>query len=111
MVTESNISNEATSVTVLPAPSSVSASYDSANDEVNISWTKADDSSDGSYTVQRSEDGGSTWTDVTTITTCQLLRLLTVLRLQGTLTTKLFAPQHTKLLQAVQYKLLLVTLM
>ncbi len=67
-MTESNISNEAASVTVLPAPSSLSTSYDSANDEVNISWTKTDDSSDGSYTVERSEDGGSSWTNVTTIT-------------------------------------------
>jgi hypothetical protein len=61
---ESALSTEAQGTTVLPAPSSVSADYQTG--DVVVSWTKADDSSDGSIEVEKSRDGGSSWTTIAT---------------------------------------------
>lgn len=56
----SSTSAEAASTTSLPAPSNTSTSTVSA-DQVDISWTNNDDSSDGNIDVERSS-GGSAWT-------------------------------------------------
>jgi hypothetical protein len=61
---ESDLSSEVNATTVLPAPSNVSGSFSSGS--ISISWTNNDDSSDGGIDVERSSDGGSTWSDVTT---------------------------------------------
>jgi len=56
---ESPISAEVNATTVLPAPSSLSATVNS-NNNVDLSWTNNDDSSDGGIDVERSTDGFST---------------------------------------------------
>lgn len=61
---ETGISAEVTATTLLPAPSSLSGSYDTSNDENNLSWTKNDNSSDGGVSVERSTDDGSSWSTI-----------------------------------------------
>ena len=56
---ESALSSEVTATTVLPAPSGLSSSY--SDGTISLSWTNNDDSSDGGLEVERSTDGGSTW--------------------------------------------------
>jgi len=62
---ESSLSSEMSAVTILPAPSGLSESINAG--VVTLSWTNNDDSVDGNIIVQRSADGGSTYTDVATI--------------------------------------------
>lgn len=62
---DSDPSNEVNETTVLPAPSIGGPSVDSS-DNVVVPWTNNDDSPDGGIDVERSSDGGSTWTDVAT---------------------------------------------
>lgn len=56
--TESFLSNEDSAVTVLPSPSGTSVSA-SAEDQLTVSWTRNDDSSDGTWEVYRSTSSGS----------------------------------------------------
>lgn len=52
---ESSLSNEDNAITVLPT---TNPSLDtSVEDEITISWTKQDDSSDGNWEIYKSEDG------------------------------------------------------
>lgn len=62
---ESDLSSEVAATTVLPAASGVSATENS-NGNIDLSWTVNDDSPDGGQDIERSSDGGSTWTDVAT---------------------------------------------
>jgi len=59
---ESDLSTEVNAVTVLPAASAPSASVDAGTEEVALSWTNNDDSTDGGIDVERSTDGFSTIT-------------------------------------------------
>lgn len=61
---ESDLSTQIDAVTVLPAPSGVSTS--TTTSDVTITWTNNDDSSDGNITVEKSTDGGTSWSDATT---------------------------------------------
>ncbi|WP_436935716.1 hypothetical protein [Halovenus marina] len=61
---ESDLSAEVNATTVLPSASDVTASY--ASGSISLSWTNNDDSSDGGIDVERSSDGGATWSDVIT---------------------------------------------
>lgn len=61
----SDPSEEANATTILPSATNVSATTNS-NNNVDLSWTNGDDSTDGGVDAERSSDGGSTWTDVTT---------------------------------------------
>jgi fibronectin type 3 domain-containing protein len=64
---ETDPSNEADAITVLPAPTlSLDASVE---DEITVSYTFTDDSGDGDLLLERSSDGGSTWTTAATVTT------------------------------------------
>lgn len=65
LIGESDLSAEVNAVTVLPAPSSLSASI--SNGDVALSWTVSDDSSDGGIDVERSTDGFSTITTLATL--------------------------------------------
>lgn len=64
---ESNTSNEESGQTPLPTPT-----LDNINDtierELTINYTLNDDSSDGDLLIERSTDGGSSWSDLATIT-------------------------------------------
>ena len=62
---ESDLSNEADSTTVLPLPDSLSLD-DSVSGELTISWTKNDDSSDGSFEVDRAPLVGTNWSTIAT---------------------------------------------
>ncbi|PHQ43950.1 hypothetical protein Z052_02075 [Halorubrum sp. C191] len=53
-------------VTTLPPPVSVTPQYQPDAGEVVVTWTLADDAPDGSIGVERSDDGGATWTTVAT---------------------------------------------
>jgi hypothetical protein len=61
---ESDLSSEVNATTVLPEPSNVSGSFSSGT--ISVSWTNNDDSTDGEIDVERSSDGGATWSNVTT---------------------------------------------
>ena len=62
----SDLDGEVTTTTPLPSPSLDSAS--AFTDDITVSWTLPDNSSDGNVAVQLSTDGGSTWSDAATIT-------------------------------------------
>ena len=53
-------------VTVLPAPSNLSGDT-SVEDEISLDWSKNDDSSDGDWLIERSEDGFTTSTTAGTV--------------------------------------------
>ncbi len=57
MVTESSLSNEASVTTPLPAPTAPTATVDTANLEVDLTWSLPDNSSDGGVRVERSSGG------------------------------------------------------
>jgi len=58
---ESSVSDEVTATTVLPAPASVTGSYSQSSEDITITWTKTDDSTDGSVTIQRRTDSTNDW--------------------------------------------------
>ena len=58
---ESNLSSEVNSVTSLPAPTNLSISISST---VDLLWKNNDNSSDGGIFVERSDDGGSTFSSI-----------------------------------------------
>lgn len=60
---ESDVSNEANATTALPTPTLDSLDAATEN-EITVSWTKTDDSSNGSWSVDVSTDGGSSWSTV-----------------------------------------------
>jgi len=59
MVTASSLSNEASITLPLPEPTAPTATVDTANLEVDLTWSLPDNSTDGGVTVERSSDGGS----------------------------------------------------
>jgi hypothetical protein len=59
----SGTSNETSESTVISAPT-IGTPYADANSNVVVPWTKNDDSSDGGWDVERSTDGGASWTTV-----------------------------------------------
>lgn len=61
---DNRLSNEVSAVTILPVPGSVTATDDPSG--IEVTWSKEDDSSDGGFAIERSADGGSTWSTVTT---------------------------------------------
>jgi len=60
-MSERNISTEVNSVTSLPAPTNLSISISST---IDITWKNNDNSSDGGVFVERSDDGGSTFSSI-----------------------------------------------
>ena len=56
-----NLTNQVSTTTPLPSPSNISVSLSST---VDITWQNNDNSSDGSVFVERSDDGGSTFSSV-----------------------------------------------
>jgi len=62
---ESSLSSEVSAITILPAPSNLTATVNAGS--VDLSWTNNDDSVDGNIIIQRSSDSGSTYTDAATI--------------------------------------------
>lgn len=61
-MTESALSGEVSAVTILPGP--VDLTPEKTADGAELAWTKADDSPDGSVAIERSDDGGSTWSTI-----------------------------------------------
>jgi hypothetical protein len=51
-----------TFTTTIPAPTNVTASLDGLG--ATVSWTKADNNTDGVFDVQRSDDGENTWNTI-----------------------------------------------
>lgn len=62
---DSGVSNEDSATTVLSQNGAPSLDTSTAG-QIDLTWTKDDDSSDGTWDVERSTDGGSSWADVTT---------------------------------------------
>ena len=62
---ESSLSSEVSAVTVLPEISNITAIYGSSGG-VELTWQREDESPDGGFDIERSTDGGSTWSDVAT---------------------------------------------
>lgn len=65
-MSESALSAEASAVAILPPPESVTPQYQPDAGEAVVTWTLADDSPTGDVSVERSDDGGATWTAVAT---------------------------------------------
>lgn len=64
---ESTLSAEVSTTTPLPSPT-LDSLDDSVVGEITINYTLKDDSSDGDVLVERSIDGGTSWSSVATIT-------------------------------------------
>lgn len=60
----SDLSNEVSATTVLAAPSIGEPTFDSG--AVVVPWTNNDNSSDGGIDIERSSDGGASWSSVST---------------------------------------------
>ena len=65
--TDSQPTNEVDATTPLPTPALDALDTATAR-EIVVEYTLTDNSSDGDLTIERSDDGGSTWTTVTTVT-------------------------------------------
>lgn len=61
---ESELSGEVSATTVLPGPADLTP--EKTADGAGLAWAKVDDSPDGSVAIERSDDGGSTWTTIVT---------------------------------------------
>ena len=65
--TDSQPTNEVDATTPLPTPALDALDTATAR-EIVVEYTLTDNSSDGDLTIERSDDGGLTWTTVTTVT-------------------------------------------
>ncbi|MEE6210861.1 LamG-like jellyroll fold domain-containing protein [Salarchaeum sp. III] len=65
--TASNLTEEQVATTTLPAPTLDSLDAGTLR-EITVSYTLPDNSTDGDIVIERSTDGGATWTTVATIT-------------------------------------------
>ncbi|UIO98905.1 hypothetical protein Hbl1158_10200 [Halobaculum sp. CBA1158] len=64
---DSALSNEAEGTTPLPAPS-IDSLDDSTQREITVTYSLNDNATDGDVLIERSTDGGATWSAVATIT-------------------------------------------
>ena len=65
--TDSQLTNEVDATTPLPAPA-LDAPNASTPREITIPYTLEDNSTDGDVLVERSADGGATWSEIATVT-------------------------------------------
>lgn len=64
---ESDVSNEVSATTVLPGPTNLEVVWE-IDVGANVTWNNNDDSDDGVIDVERSDDGGSTWNVIASLT-------------------------------------------